>query len=160
MEKRTVVANIRQIQKITGYHKATVKSSLDFLKDEGVLSGFGPKVNFRKLGYKLEAIVMLQGDLTEKEIFSQFMKEAEQDPNLYRLSSIVGAGNYNIMARHIYKDIESYHNGSQTKYYEKIPGIYKLIKNREIFYGTEPIYKNVSRTKSIIEIIRKEKGLD
>jgi DNA-binding Lrp family transcriptional regulator len=158
LKKRSVVPNIRQLQKYTGYHKATIKSSLDFLGKEGVLTGFGPKVNFRKFDYKLEPMVLLQVDMTKKKLFDNLMAEINKDPNLYRLSSLVGSGNWNLIARHIYEDVESYHKGSQEKYYQKIPGIYELITDREIFYGTEPHYKNESRTESIIKIIRQKKG--
>ena len=48
LKEHSVSPNIRQIQKYTGYHKATIKSSLDFLKKEGLLHGFGPKVDFKK----------------------------------------------------------------------------------------------------------------
>lgn len=160
LQKRSVVPNIKQIQKETGYHKATIKSSIDFLKKKGLLAGFGPKFNFRHLGYGLEAIEMIQADLTEKEIFDKFVKASEKDPHLYRLSPIVGHGNFNLMARHMYKDIESYHQGTQQNYFEKVPEIYKLIKDRLIFYATEPFYKNLSRTEAAIQIIRKEKGLE
>ena len=160
LKKSSVTPNIRQVQKVTGYHKATVKSSIDFLLKEGVLTGLGPKVNFRKFGYKLEPLVLMQVDMTEKAIFKKFLDETKNDPNLYRLSSVVGSGTWNFMARHIYKDIESYHQGSQEKYYQNIAGIHKLIKDREIFYGTEPHHKNASRTESIIKIIRRARGLD
>ena len=90
LKKGAVTPNIRQIQKTTGYHKATIKSSVDFLLKEGVLTGFGPKVNFRQFGYKLEPLVLMQVDMTEKSTFKKFMDEAEKDPNLYRVSSVVG----------------------------------------------------------------------
>ncbi len=159
LQKRSVMPNIRQIQKETGYHKATVKSSLDFLTKKNIITGFGPKINLRAFEYKLEAIELLQVDLTEKELFAKFKEAVEKDPYLYMLSSIVGHGNWNLLARHLYKDIESFHLGTQKNYYEKLPGVFKLIKDRQIFYATEPLYKNMSRTKSIIEIIRREKGL-
>jgi hypothetical protein len=62
--------------------------------------------------------------------------------------------------RHLYKDIESYHKGTQKEYYEKIPGIYDFIKDRAIFYATEPLYKNVSRTESIVKLIRQDRGME
>ncbi len=158
LQKGTVQPNIRRLQKITGYHKATIKASLDFLEKEGVLEGYGPKVGFRKFGYNLEAKVMLQIDSSEKEIFNKYLKQAEKDPHLYRMTAIIGSGNLNIMTNHLYPDVESYHKNVQERYYESIPGIYKLIKDRQIFYATEPYYKNVSRTSSLIELIRKEKG--
>lgn len=160
LKKRSVVPNIRQLKKYTGYHMATIKSSLDFLKKEGVLESFGPKINFRKFGYNLEAKVMFQIDASEKKAFKKFLDHVQKDSNLFRLSAIIGSGNWNLYSSHLYKDIESYHRDSMKKYYESIPGIFKLIKDKQIFYATEPVYKNASRTKSIIEIIKEEKGYD
>ncbi|HLC36751.1 MAG TPA: hypothetical protein VJK05_04060 [archaeon] len=159
LQPRAVSPNVKQIQKTTGYHKATIKSSLDFLTKEGVLSGFGPKINVRKFGYKLEAQLFLQVDLSEKELFQKFLQAIEEDPHVHMCSSIIGSGNWNILLKHLYKDIESFHQETQKKYYEKIPGIMKLIKDRQPFYSTEPFYKNIPRTKSIIEMIKREKGM-
>ncbi|MCX8158320.1 MAG: Lrp/AsnC family transcriptional regulator [Candidatus Diapherotrites archaeon] len=158
MQKKTSMPSIREIQKRTGLHKATIKSSLDFLEKEKILLGFGPKINFRGLGYKLEVIEMLQIDTSKKELFGKFLDVANKDPNLFRLSATIGSGTWNIIAYHIYKDVESYHKGTQQKYYEKIENIYDLVKDRQIFYATEPLYKNASRTDSVLEIIKKERG--
>jgi len=158
--KGSVQPNLNQIKRSTGFHLATIKGSLEFLKKEGILEGYGPKVNFRNLGYKLESIVLLQADLSEEKTFKAFLSAAGKDPNLYRLSSIIGSGTWNLVARYIHRDVESFHRSEQEEYFEKIPGIYNLIKDRDIFYTTEPHYKNESRTKSIIEIIKREKGLE
>ena len=159
LKEHSVTPNIRQIQKYTGYHKATIKSSLDFMKQEGLLSGFGPKFDFKKFGYKLEVIVLFQADMSDKKTFEKFLQTAKSDPNIYRFSSIIGAGNWNLMAHHIHKDVDSYHKDITKKYYEQIPQIFSVLKDRQIFYENEPFYKVESRTKAMIEIIRKEKGL-
>ncbi len=160
LKKRSIVPNIRQIQKYTSYHKSTIKSSLDFLTEQGLLHGFGPRINFRTFGLKLEAIELLQMDFSEKELFTKYVKAVEKDPHTYRASAVIGSGNLNVVARHFYEDIESFHENTQKTYYEKIPGLFKLIRDREIFYSTDPLYKAESRTKSIIEIIKKKKGLE
>ena len=67
LQDHSVSANIRQIQKLTGFHKATIKASLEFLKKNGVLKGFGPKIDFKKFGYSLEAIVLWQVDMSNKK---------------------------------------------------------------------------------------------
>ncbi|MFH1256616.1 MAG: hypothetical protein V1494_04975, partial [Candidatus Diapherotrites archaeon] len=138
----------------------TIKASLDFLSKQGVLEGFSPKINIRKFGYKLEAMVMLHADTSEKKVFEDFLERVKKDPHLYRLSAIMGSGNWNLMVSHLYRDIEGYHNNEQKQYYEAVPGIYKLIKDKQVFYATEPYYKNASRVASVIEIVRKEKGID
>jgi hypothetical protein len=101
---------------------------------------------------------MLQVDLSEKHSFDAFVKAASQDPNLIRLSAIIGSGNWNLMAQFVHKDVESYHHDDEENYQKKVPGFFKLVKDRQIFYTTEPFYKNVSRTKSLIELIKREKG--
>jgi DNA-binding Lrp family transcriptional regulator len=155
----TVAPNIRQIQKTTGFHKATIKGALDFLKKEGVLQGFGPKINMKKFGQSLEIFFFVQADTSQKKIFEKFLETAKDDPHLFRISAIIGSGNWNLLARFIYRDIESFHDELQKKYYDAIPGFYDLVKSRQVFYATEPQYKSSSRTDSIIQIIKKEKGL-
>ncbi len=156
---KTVQPNIRQIKRITGYHKATIKSSLDFLEKAGVLQGFGPKVNFRKLGYNLEVLSFTQADLSAQKAFEKYLEEIEKDPHVYWVSSVVGGGNWNFLSRHIYRDIETYHAESQKRY-RSIPGFYDLVKDSQSFFSVEPIFKNASRTKSIIELIKKERALE
>ncbi len=160
IKENTVLPNIRQIQKHTGYHKATIKASLEFLKKNGILKGYGPKIDFKKFGYNLEAVVLWQVDMSNKETVERILHTAKNDPNVYRLSGIIGSNNWNLMSHHIYKDVETYHKDINHKYYEQIPKIFEAIKDRQIFFETEPFYKMNSRTKIMIDIIRKEKGFD
>ncbi|MBN2067879.1 MAG: Lrp/AsnC family transcriptional regulator [Candidatus Diapherotrites archaeon] len=155
LKPKSVQPNIRQIKKHTGYHKATVKSSLDFLEKEGVLQGYGPKVDFRKLGYKLEVLGLSQVDSAAQKPFEKFLAMIEKDPHIYWVSSVVGSGNWNILTRHIHKDIESYHAEGQKRY-RGIPGFYDLVRDTQSFFSVEPVFKNLSRTKSIIELIKAE----
>ncbi len=159
LKPNSVQPNIRQIKRRTGYHKATIKSSIDFLQREGVLQGFGPKVDFRKLGYNLEVLTLGQLDMSEHKAFEKLIERFDKDPHCYWLSSTIGGGNWNILCRHIYKDIESYHAEYQ-KNYRSIPGFYDLMKDTQSFFSVEPIFKNVSRTKSMIELIKKDRALD
>ncbi|MFA4907045.1 MAG: hypothetical protein WC602_02110 [archaeon] len=155
---RSVVPSVRQIQNYTEMHKATIKSSIDFLEKQGVLYGYGPKMNFRQMGFKLEVLSLLELDMNEREKFDQFIEIASKDPNLYLCQGTIGAGNFNVVTRSIYSDVESFHRGMHDKYYSKIKGSYSLIKNQQHFYLTEPIYKYKSRTDSVIEIMKKERG--
>ncbi len=157
LEPKVVSPNFEQLKRKTGLHKATIKSSIEFLQKEGVIEGFGPKVNFRKFGYNLEVLVFLQVDMSEHTLFEEFLAEIKQDPHAYMVAQIVGGGTWNLMVRHLYPDVESYHHGTQARYYEKIPHIYKLIRDRLIFYVTEPFYKRNSRMNSVIQMLREEK---
>lgn len=158
LAKGVVLPNVKQLQRQTGLHKATLKSSLHFLSKEGVLAGFGPKINFKRFGYGLEVISLLQVDLSESELFEAFVKQALNDPHFFGLSAVIGSGNWNLIARHFYKDIESFHKNEEENYFKKIPGLFKLIRDRQTFYVTEPHYKASSRTFSILETLKKEKG--
>lgn len=158
LKQGSVTPALRRIQKITGYHKATIKSSLDFLAKEGLLTGYGPKADFRKFDYRLEVFTLIQADLTKREFLRKFLEEVKKDENLYSLSGIIGSGNWNLLARHIYPDIESYHKGVSHKYFERLAGIHDFVKAQETFYVTEPFYKLDSRTDSLIHAIRKSRG--
>lgn len=158
VKKAAVKPNIEMIKKYTNLHKGTILSSLKFLEEKGIILGYGPKIDFRKLGYKLEAASLLQLDLCNKELFEEFLSHAKKDPNIYWISGILGASNWNVIMRQIHADVESYQKHMQENYYNKIKDIYKLISDRQIFFTTEPVYKNVSRTESLIEIIKQKKG--
>ncbi len=160
LKPASVSPNIKQLQKLTGYHKATIKSSLDFLAKENLVTGYGPKIDFKKFDYKLEVLTFLQIDLMQKDLFEKFIHIAENDPNMYFLSGTIGSGNWNLVARSIYKDIESYHHDFNAKYFESIKGIHDFVKGKEIFYVTDPFYKTKSRTGSLIKTIRKSRGYD
>ncbi len=156
---KAVQPNISKLQKHTGYHKATIKASLNFFKKEGVLRGFGPKIDFRAFGYGLEVVELLQVDLSKKELWNIFLEKVKKDPHIHYLTALIGSGNWNIMTRHFYKDVESYHRETMKNYYS-LPGIYDLIKDRAVYYATTPVYKNTSRTESIIKALRQDYGLE
>ncbi len=160
LKKNSVIPNIRQVKRYTGYHKATIKSSLEFMQKEGLLGGFGPKIDLRKMGYNLEVISMLQGDFSKKDVMDKVLEVNKSDPHVYRFSSLIGPGNWNIIVRQIHRDIESYHQWVRKNYYEAIPGIFDFIRDRQIFYEIEPHYKTASRTDSIIKIIKMERGFE
>ncbi|MCX6801349.1 MAG: Lrp/AsnC family transcriptional regulator [Candidatus Diapherotrites archaeon] len=160
LEGGSVQPNIRRIKVKTKYHLATIKASLDFLQKEGLLVGYGPKIAFWKLGYKLEAVELLQLDFSRQDLIEQYLKAAEKDPHVYALNSIMGSGNFNVISSQFYSDVESYHKNLQERYVKKIPNYYDVVKDRQVFYLTEPTFKRGSRTDSIIEIMRKKAGLD
>jgi DNA-binding Lrp family transcriptional regulator len=160
LDKNCTQPNLRKIKSKSEYHLATIKSSLDFLTKEGVLQGFGPKIAFWKLGYKLEAIELLQLDFSKKDLAEKYLDVAKKDPHVFNLNSIMGSGNFNVVSFQFYEDVESYHKNLQENYVKKIPNYYEVVKDRQVFYLTEPTFKRGSRTDSIIEILRKKAGLD
>ena len=160
IEKGSTQANIRRIQNKTDYHLATIKGSIDFLQKEGVLTGYGPKLAFWKMGYKLEAVELLQLDFSKPELVDKYLAVANKDPHVFSLNSVMGSGNFNVISFQFYEDVESYHKNLQENYVKKIPSYYEIVKDRQVFYLTEPTFKRGSRTGAIIEIMRKKAALD
>jgi DNA-binding Lrp family transcriptional regulator len=160
LNKGSTQPNLRRIKTKTKYHLATIKSSIDFLQNEGVLTGYGPKIAFWKLGYKLEAVELLQLNFSNKEAIDEYLKAVGDDPHVYYFGSIMGSGNFNVMSQQFYKDVESYHKNLQDRYVKKINNYYDIVKDRQVFYLTEPIFKRGSRTDSVIEILRHDAALD
>ncbi|VVB99859.1 Uncharacterised protein [uncultured archaeon] len=155
-----VFPNIRHIQRKTGYHKATIKASLDFLAKEGLITGYGPKMDFKKFGYNLEVLTFFHADLTKKRLLENFCAKVKKDPHIYFLSGAMGSGNWNLMARHVYRDMESCHRDMNDNYFASMDRIHDFIKAKETFYVTEPFYKLDSRIDSMVRILRKSRGLD
>jgi len=153
LKKNSVQPNIRQIKKHTGFHKATIKSSLDFLEKEGVLKGFGPKIDQSKLGFNLEVWSLCQLDLGEQKAFERFLEAIEKDPYVYWCGSIIGSGNWNVIRRHLHKDVESYHRELQKRYMS-LPGYHDLVKDTQNFFSVAPVFKNESRTKTILDLVK------
>lgn len=159
LEKGATQPNMRRLKAKTDYHLATIKSSIDFLQKEGVVTGYGPKLAFWKLGYKLEAVELLHIDFSKQDIVDKFFEVAKNDPHVYGMQSIMGSGNYNVLSFQFYKDVESYHKNISERYVQKIPNYYDVVKDRQVFYLTEPTFKRGSRTDAIIRILREQAGL-
>ena len=160
LKKGAVQPNYKALKRETGYHLATIKASIDFLKNEGIITGFGPKISFSKFGYKLDTIELLQMDMSKKNSFEKYLEIVKKDPHIWSLRAIMGSGNLNLVGRHIYKDIESYHSNLQEKYLQKLPDLFEIIKDKQVLYEAEPVYKMSSRTDSIIKLARRDSGLE
>ncbi len=158
--KGNVQPIIQRIKKKCRLHKATIKASIDFLEKQGTIASYGPRVIFKELGYNLEVLELMQVDLSEKKTFDAFLNEMEKDVHIYMVAPIIGTGNLNLVIKHVHKDVESFHNHQNKNYYQKIPGLYKIIQDRRIFYLATPLYKNRSRSSCMIEIARQERGLE
>ena len=160
IEKGATQPNIRRIKNKTDYHLATIKSSLDFLQKEGILTGYGPKLAFWKMGFKLEAVELLQLDFSKPSLVEKYLDAALNDPHVFSLNSVMGSGNFNVISFQFYEDVESYHKNQQENYVKKIPNYYEIVKDRQVFYLAEPTFKRSSRTDSIIGIMRRKAALD
>ena len=102
----------------------------------------------------------MQLDFSKKDLVEKYLDVAKKDPHVFALNSVMGSGNFNVASFQFYEDVESYHKNLQENYVKKIPNYYDVVKDRQVFYMTEPTFKRGSRTDSIIEILRRKNALD
>ena len=157
-EKRAVTPNIKEIQKITGFHRATIKSSIKFLEENKFIYGYRPLLDARVAGYKLKSKVLLQVDLSNKQRFNEFLKIINEDRNVVSCSQAITDKNANIIVEFLSKNIEEYYNDFQAKYYQRISNIYDFIKERNMCYLSEPIYKSTNEIDTLIGLLEQDIG--
>lgn len=159
-KKGAVQPNVRQIKKITGLHRATIKSSIDFLEKEEFITGYRPLLDPLIAGYNLKSYSFYQLDLSLKEKINSFKDLLKKDKNIIYSSSTISDGNYNFFINSISKNIEEFHNNLKNNYVYKLPSYYDLIKKSVHFYSANPLYKNKNQIDVIIDLLLKEQGLD
>lgn len=160
LKEGCLAPNLERIQKHTKLHKSTIKSSIHFLKKEGVIRGFYPDLDLKKIGFGIETTAMILADKSKPDEIEGLTKRFREDPNLYLFTDVIGSSHWNIMAKHIYKNIESYHSQTQKKYFESIPRIHELIRDQQLIYTSTAGYKEVERSKAAVSILKKEKGIE
>jgi len=160
MKKGSVMPNVRQIKKITGFHRATIKSSLDFLEKEKFITGYRPLLDPVVAGYNLKSFSYFQIDLSSKEKQKQFFDSVLNDKNVLSASQVISEGNFNVSLSFLSKNIEEQHNNLRDKYIYKIPNYYDFIKKSSTFYLSSPIYKEKNSIDALIELLLEEQGLD
>ncbi|MBI4360211.1 Lrp/AsnC family transcriptional regulator [Candidatus Micrarchaeota archaeon] len=147
--------HLKTIQRATGMHLATISSSLDFLHQEGILVGYVPRLNPLVFDLKLFGFLLIQMPTVPKASFKKLVDFAKKDPHLLTFTSLAGT-DYNLCMEFLHADINAF-NRSLQKYYEAFPQL--VSAPREIVYVTEPIYKNFSRSQTVLNILKKELGL-
>jgi DNA-binding Lrp family transcriptional regulator len=155
-----LVPNLKQIQKLTGYNKNTIKASLEFLKKAGVLRGFEPYMSIKALGFKLMPISVTLRDFFKKKVQQQVLERVLKDPNIFSYSEVMGPGKWNVMTMHVYRDITEYQQDVREKYETDIEGYYDFIKERLRFYKTGESWKDMPPARAAINVLKSEKRLN
>ncbi len=159
-KKGAVVPNIRQIKKLTGFHRATIKSSIDFLEKEKFILGYRPLLDSSIAGYNLKTASYFQMDLSLKERQKQFLDTAIKDKSVISASQVISDGDFNVVLNFLSKNIESFHINLKEKYVYKIPNYYDLVKKSSSFYLSNPIYKEKNQIDVLIDLLLEEQALD
>jgi hypothetical protein len=124
-----------------------------------VIVGFGPKISFSKLSYRIEIIELLQLDFSNQNLINKYLDLLKEDSHVWEVHSIIGTGNYNVVVYRFHRDIETYHKNLQEMYIKKLQNYYDVVKDRQIFYLTSPTFKKMSRTDAIIDVLLDRHGL-
>ncbi|MDD3178014.1 MAG: hypothetical protein PHR26_00685 [Candidatus ainarchaeum sp.] len=156
--KGCVVPNIRQIKKVTGFHRATIKSSIDFLESEKFITGYRPLLDSLKIGYNLKNNNYFQIDLNNKDNFKKILDIIKKDNSVMYCSEVISDGNYNIAVTFLSKNIESHHINIKKKYISNIPNYYDIIKNNSNFFLSGEIYKNKNEIDVLIDLLKENIG--
>jgi len=159
-KKGAITPNIRSIQKITGFHRATIKASLDFLEKENFVLGYRPLLDPLIAGYNLKATSYFQIDPSLKETYKKFTDLVSKDKNVLSASQVISDGNYNISLSYLSKNIESLHNNLREKYIYKLPNYYDFVKKSSSFYLSTPKYKDSNEIDTLISLLLEEQGLE
>lgn len=159
-KKGSVVPNIRQIKKITGFHRATIKSSIDFLEDEKFILGYRPLLDPLVAGYNLKSSSYFQMDLSLNEKQKSFLDILSKDKNVLSASQVISDGDFNVSVSFLSKSIESFHNNLRDKYVYKIPNYYDFIKKSSSFYLASPVYKEKNEIDVLIDLLNDEQGME
>jgi DNA-binding Lrp family transcriptional regulator len=157
-QKRAISPNIKEIQKITGFHRATIKSSIAFLEENKFIEGYRPLLNTKVSGYKLNSKVLFQVDLSDKKKMTEFLNAIKEDRSVVSCSHVITDNQSNIFIEMLSKNIEDYYKDFQEKYYQKISNIYDFIKNRSMCYLSEPTYKKKNEIDTLIDLLEQEVG--
>ncbi len=160
-EKGCVMPNIRQIKKHTGFHRATIKSSIDFLEKEKFITGYRPLLDSMVVGYKLYGTSYFQVDLTDKKTYNKVINSTKEDNSILSTSEVLCEGEYNLAVRFIARDIENYHRKETERYYKQMPELYNFIKKKSVFFLTGPYNKaRVNEIDAVINLLKEAQGID
>jgi len=160
MRKKDVLyPNIRHLKRLTGFHRSTIKSSIEYLEKSGFITGYCPSLNPNVAGYGLRVWTFLQMDLSNDAVNKNFQKTITSIPNIYHCSEVITDKGYNTAIGYLAKNVEDYYNNIQRQYFTINPQVNNYIKERTVFYLTQPqhVQKNLSDT--LVDILEKEQGL-
>ena len=159
-KKGCISPNIKQIKQVTGFHRATIKSSLDFFEAEKFITGYRPLLDSKVIGYNLDAKSYLQLDLSNKDAYKKLLAIIEKDKSVLLASEVISENNTNFAISFLSKNIEEYYNNIKNKYAHTIPNYYDFVKKNSVFYLSNPYYKKVNEIDVVIDLLAQEAGIE
>lgn len=156
-------ANMRFIQKKTGLHASTIKASLKFLFDQGVIEAYAPTINFEKSRDKFYVFDFMKIDFNNSEKINVLKGIIENDPNVFQARHYFGDENYNFVFLQVYDTIENYEKEFNNKYIANPELNGFITKGTTYFTLTHPFEKREiwpSKSATLIKSITSDSGRD
>lgn len=155
-KKEVLSPNIRHLKRLTGFHRTTIKSSIASLEKAGLITGYLPALNPVVSGYGLNVWTYLQMDLSNLANNKKLTELIKTIPNVYHCSEVITDKGYNISVGYLTKSVEDYYNNIQRKYFISQPQIYNYVKERTVFYLSQPTYVQKNISDALIDVLEKE----
>lgn len=140
------------LQERTGLSRPTLSSSLDFLYDQHAVVSYLPSLNWRKMGFPVEAFSMASFDLSQKTVLDRVVNWGRENPHV-RFFGSIASGEYNLVSRDMYATVEEFHRDTVRLYHEDVPEAYPLVRRRAVYFFSDPIYKDDRFSFTVSQIL-------
>lgn|GEM_PF-429140 len=140
------------LQERTGLSRPTLSASLDFLYNQHAIVSYLPSLNWRKMGFPVEAFSMASFDLSEKKTLDKMVAWGRNNPHV-RFFGSIASGEYNIVSRDMYATVEDFHRDTVRLYHEDVPEAYPLVRRRAVYFFSDPVYKDDRFSFAVSQIL-------
>jgi DNA-binding Lrp family transcriptional regulator len=156
-EKGCIEPNYSKIARTSGLDVKTVRNSLFFLEKEGVIRNFMPLINARKLGFfRIHADVTRYDFSNERERDHIYKEIKKRNPNEYMVYKTDGPGLMNRFTIGIFRN--THEKYQLERKIENELHTQRWIRDKISIPLMEKV-KYDSLSKTMVEILKKEKGL-
>ena len=138
--KGCLAPNTPFLEEKTGFSRPTILVAVNSLLSSGVVSSFMPSLYWRKMGFLVDALVLFYASQSRQKQFQALLDFQKNDVHC-SVSQPLVSNDFNLAAIHAYRSVEEFHAGVVERYYRELPGLSDVIKRREIYYMTEPVFK-------------------
>ena len=105
LQKNGRMTNVELAERV-GLSPPPCLRRLRFLEEEKVIMGYEAKVNHRKLGYEVQAIIIVRFESSKSKVMSKFETVIAQLPEVIKIKRTLGRSELIISI--VSKDLESY----------------------------------------------------
>ncbi|MBI5226422.1 Lrp/AsnC family transcriptional regulator [Candidatus Micrarchaeota archaeon] len=144
--------SLSYLQERTGLSRPTLSASLEFLYNQHAIVSYLPSLNWRKMGFPVEAFSMASFDLSKKTVMDKMVEWGRKNPHV-RFFGSIASGDYNLVSRDMYATVEDFHRDTVRLYHEEVPESYPLMRKRAVYFFSEPVYKDDRYSFAVSQIL-------